>query len=440
MPNILGLLAHPTQVNDLVDWLYKNQKLLLHFTIRTTPEIADAIEQTWGLAELDLTRLKSPAQGGDIDIAAQILAGEIAGALFFVDPQTLTTQYPSLELVLRACHVQGIPLGLNQASAALMLRGLAKTQVAYMIFNPVAGQGNPDTDLAMIREILEPQILVNVIMTQPQVDPAQQAREVVETIRSQQTNDMGSSFIIASGGDGTVSAVAGATIGTGIPLGIIPRGTANAFAVGLGLPTNLRAACNAILAGNTHVVDAARCNSLPMILLAGLGFEAGMVTKASRELKYELGNLAYLLAGVRQLATAQPFTAQVEIDGEVTELSTTALTVANVAPATSVLAQGFGQVIPDDGLLEVTISTSKTRLQSLRSMAALMKNAATRVPTQRDDILCLRTPKLKVTTAPPQTLVVDGEVIEANPIEFECLPKALTIFAPLSVIGNRNQR
>ena len=431
MPNTLALLAHPNQVDPLVDWLHKNQKVLSHFKVRTTPAIADQIENGWGTQEFELTRVAPPDLGGDIQLASDILAGEVAGVLFQVDSQALATSYPSFELILRASQIADIPISLNTASANLMLRGMAKTQIAYMIFNPVAGQGNPDTDLAMIREILEPQILVNVIMTKPDIDSAQQAREVVETIRSRHDHDLGSGLMIASGGDGTVSAVAGATIGTGVPLGIIPRGTANAFAVGLGLPTNLRAACNTILAGNTHVVDAARCNDIPMILLAGLGFEAGMVTKASRELKNELGNLAYLLAGVRQLATGQPFEARVEIDGEVTEISTTALTVANVAPATSVLAQGLGQVIPDDGLLEVTIATSKTRLQSLRSMATLVKNAAVRVPTQRDDILCLRTSKLKVTTDPPQTLVIDGEVMEANALEFECLPRALTIFAPL---------
>ena len=435
MPNTLALLSHPTKVHNLVDWLCTNHKVLDHFEILTTPEIAAIIDKSWTSVDLSLSLVASPEEGGDIEIASRILAGEIAGTLFFADPQVLTVQYPNFELVLRACQTKGVPLALNQASAALMLRGLAKTQIAYVIFNPVAGQGNPDVDLATIREILEPQILVNVIMTKPNIDPAQQAKEVVATIRSHQDSDLGSRFIVAAGGDGTVSAVAGATIGTGISLGIIPRGTANAFAVGLGLPTNLRAACNTILAGNTHVIDAARCNDIPMILLAGLGFEAGMVTKASRELKNELGNLAYLLAGVRQLATAQPFQATVEIDGEITEISTTALTVANVAPATSVLAQGLGQVVPDDGLLEVTISTSKTRLQSLRSLASLARNAAVRVPTQRDDILCLRAAKLKVTTNPPQTLVIDGEIMEANPIEFDCIPKGLTVFAPLSSLS-----
>ncbi|NJL44651.1 MAG: YegS/Rv2252/BmrU family lipid kinase [Leptolyngbyaceae cyanobacterium SM2_3_12] len=434
MPSTLAILAHPMEVSPLMDWLTKNQRVLTHFQIKTTPDIAERIEQGWGLQGIDLVTLRSPELGGDIELAAQILAGDIAGVLFFVDAQAMGTAHPDFAVVLRACQLQNIPIALNELSASLLLRGLAQSQIAYLIFNPVAGQGNPNLDLALIRETLEPQILVDVIMTQPGVDPADQAREVIAHIQSKDEHDMGGSLIIAAGGDGTVSAVAGATIGTDIPLGIIPRGTANAFAVGLKIPTNLRAACATILAGNTHVVDAARCNDIPMILLAGLGFEAGMVSNASRELKYQLGNLAYLLSGVRQLATAQPFEATLEIEGELTHIATTAITVANVAPSTSVLAQGFGGVIPDDGLLEITIATPKTRLQGLNAFASLVASAAVGNPTQRDDIVCLRTRRMKVTTNPPQKLVIDGEILEANPIEFECIPKGLTVFAPLSTL------
>ena len=89
-----------------------------------------------------------------------------------------------------------------------------------------------------------------------------------------------------------MGAVASALRGTDIPLGIIPRGTANAFSVALGIPTSLKAACTNLLLGNTRRVDLALCNGRPMILLAGLGFEAGMVTMASRELKNVLGPMA----------------------------------------------------------------------------------------------------------------------------------------------------
>lgn len=285
MPNTLAVLAHPAQISHLIGWLTANQSVVRAFRLMVMAEVAEAIAPIWGGQALEIVALPAAADGGDIALAAHILAGEVAGLLAFFDHGALATAYPSAALLLRACDLRNIPVALNEASASLMLRGMARSQTAYMIFNPVAGQGNPNVDLATIREILEPQIRVNVIMTQPGVDPADQAREIIATIQARTDNDLGHSFIIAAGGDGTVSAVAGATIGTGVPLGIIPRGTANAFSVGLGIPTNLRAACNTIVAGNTHVVDAARCNETPMILLAGLGFEAGMVDKASRELK-----------------------------------------------------------------------------------------------------------------------------------------------------------
>ncbi|MBD1875108.1 YegS/Rv2252/BmrU family lipid kinase [Nodosilinea sp. FACHB-131] len=434
MPSTLAILAHPTQATAVLDWLSKHEGVLTHFQIMAPAEMARGIEQGWDLQKIELVALKESNQGGDIELAAHILAGEVAGVIFFTDPEALAFAFPSFSLVLRACQLQGIPAALNAMSATLLLRGIAESQIAYLIFNPVAGQGNPNTDLALIKEVLEPQILVNVIMTKPEIDPAEQAQEVIAHIRSKTEHDMGRSLIIASGGDGTVSAVAGATIGTGIPLGVIPRGTANAFSVGLGIPTNLRAACETILAGNTHIIDAARCNDIPMILLAGLGFEAGMVDGASRQLKNELGNLAYVLSGVRQLAAAEPFTATLEIDGEVTTVVTTAITVANVAPPTSVLAQGLGEVIPDDGLLEITIATSTTRLQGINALASLVAAAAWGNPTQRDDITCLRARRIKVTTDPPQKLVIDGEILEANPMLFECLPDALTVFAPLQTL------
>ncbi|PSR16594.1 lipid kinase [filamentous cyanobacterium CCP3] len=434
MPRTLALLAHPTQVDTLLDWLAKHRGVLTHFQIMAPLDMAQGIEQGWDRQAIELVTLRDPRQGGDIELAAHILADNVAGVIFFTDPQAIATAFPSFTLVLRACQIQGTPIALNDVSATLLMRGIVESQIAYLIFNPVAGQGNPNTDLALIKEVLEPQIMVNVTMTKPELDPADQAREIIDHILSKNEHDMGRSLIIASGGDGTVSAVAGATMGTGIPLGVIPRGTANAFSVGLGIPTNLRAACETILAGNTHVIDAARCNDIPMILLAGVGFEAGMVDGASRQLKNELGNLAYVLSGVRQLAAAAPFTATLEIEGEVSTVTTNAITVANVAPPTSVLAQGLGEVIPDDGLLEVTISTSTTRLQGINALASLMAAAAWGNPTQRDDITCLRTNRLKITTDPPQKLVIDGEIVEANPVLFECLPQALTVFAPLKTV------
>ena len=434
MPSTLALLAHPAQVDVLLAWMKKHQVNLSTFQILTTQELAQLFQLDPQIANLSVTTLNPLKAGGDIQLAAQILAGEVAGLVFLANPEAAAAAHPDLPMLLRACNAQNIPLALNEATAELAFRGLARSRVAHLIFNPVAGQGNPNQELALIRSFLEPQILVNVIMTQSDVDPADQTREAIAAIQARTSRESGSGLIIASGGDGTVSAVASSVIGSDVPLGVIPRGTANAFSVALGIPTNLKGACETILAGNTRVVDVARCNHTPMILLAGLGFEAGMVDKATRELKNRLGAFAYVLAGAQQFADQQAFHATVEIDGEVSELQTGAITVANVAPSTSVLAQGFGEVIPDDGLLEVTIATSQSRLQGLNALASLFASAVVQSPTNREDLLCLRASRIKVTTDPPQKLVIDGEILEANPIEFECLPKSLTVFAPLEPI------
>ncbi|MEQ9484044.1 MAG: diacylglycerol kinase family protein [Coleofasciculus sp. F4-SAH-05] len=116
------------------------------------------------------------------------------------------------------------------------------TRSACLIFNPVAGQNDPDKDLKKIVNILEPEIELDVQCTTPEKDAAQLTKTAVE--RGVQT-------IIASGGDGTLSAAAGALVETGIPLGIIPRGTANAIASALGIHDTIKAACQTILDGKT---------------------------------------------------------------------------------------------------------------------------------------------------------------------------------------------
>lgn len=434
MPSCVVLIAHDAKNDALVQWAQTYQSILARYHLISPDKTGLRIQLATGL---EVECVPSIQAGGDLLISARILADEVVGVIFLRDPVQGNQNDPTLHSIIRACEICDIPLATNLATAELAIRGVAKSRVAYLIFNPISGQGNPDRDLALIRQILEPQVNLHTIFTQSDIDPVDQAKEAIATLQALQLNDPDGDhegLIIASGGDGTVSAIASATIGTGIPLGVIPRGTANAFSVALGIPTNMRLACETIAAGNTRMVDSARCNHIPMILLAGLGFEAGMVGKAGRDLKNRLGTLAYVLSGAQQLFEQEPFNTTLEINGEVLELETGAVTVANAAPPTSVLAQGFGEVIPDDGLLEVTISTSKSMMQRVNTFASLFTSALVKTQFNRDDLICLRTHHLKITTDPPQKLVIDGEIIEANPVEFECIPKSLILFTPLSTL------
>jgi YegS/Rv2252/BmrU family lipid kinase len=294
-------------------------------------------------------------------------------------------------------------------------------QSAYLIFNPVAGQGNAEQDLALIRAILEPAIALEIHQTTAEIDADQLALAAVNQCVE---------AVIVSGGDGTISATANALMGTSIPLGVISRGTANAFANALDLPTTIEAACETILMGTTRVVDAAKCNGMPMILLAGIGFEAETVERADRESKNRLGLLAYILAGIEQLGQMTQFDAEIETEEKIITVTASAITIANAAPPTSILAQGSAGVIFDDGLLDVTIVAPANRTGAIAVSYELLTSALKGDATTRSDIGYLRTKKLTITTDPPQKIVIDGEVCGTTPVTIECIPNSLTVFSP----------
>ena len=293
---------------------------------------------------------------------------------------------------------------------------------ACLIHNPVAGQGDSEADLQRIRELLEPEIELDIRLTTKVVDADQLACTAVKE---------GASMVIVSGGDGILSAAASALVRTYIPLGVISRGTANAFARALGIPDTLEAACQTILNGYIRVVDAARCNGKPMVLLAGIGLGAKMVEYAERTTKNRFGILAYILGGVKQLWQMEFFGVRIETEDKViTVLNAAAVTVANAAPPTSILAQGAAGVIVDDGMLDITIVAPVNAAATIAAGFHLLKTARQGIAVERSDIGYLRDRSIKVTTEPPQKVALDGELIGTTPVEIECIPDSLTILVP----------
>lgn len=302
---------------------------------------------------------------------------------------------------------------------------------ACLIFNPVAGQGDSKQELVTIQRILDPAFDLDIQYTTPEISAGELALKAIEN---------NAEIIIASGGDGTVSAVAEALINSNIPLGAIARGTANAFVNALGIPDTIEAACKVIVDGATKKVDVATCNDKPMILLAGVGFEAETVEDADREAKDRLGMLAYVLSGLKQLREFEKFTTTIETDDKIIEVEANAVTVANAAPSTSVLAQGTAGVVYDDGLLDVTIIAAQTRAGAIAISYHLLQTASNHEAAERDDVGYLRTKWVKVTTNPPQKVVLDGELIGSTPIEVKCIPEGLTVFTPIDQVLQAQER
>lgn len=177
-----------------------------------------------------------------------------------------------------------------------------------------------------------------------------------------------------------------------------------------------------------------------MLLLCGIGLEALTVRKASRRLKRAIGAAAYAIAGLRTVCgqasfdtrlTVQginisdlPFThTNIESDGVTTfeHMELQGVTIANVAPPASVLAQGVsGGVIPDDGLLEIVCIASMHPLGLVGTMFSLLWAAVSGSPVRHvNNVFGLRARKVRVECSPPQPIVIDGEPVGFTPIEIE---------------------
>ncbi|MFW6264438.1 MAG: YegS/Rv2252/BmrU family lipid kinase [Cyanobacteriota bacterium] len=297
---------------------------------------------------------------------------------------------------------------------------------AWLIFNPGAGSSETDGNLTKIQLLLEAKFDLTIRLSTENAGPRDLAKEAIAN---------GADLVIASGGDGTVSAVGGTLLNTQIPLGVIPTGTVNAFAAALGIPSNIEDACITLVTGKPRVVDAARCNDTPIILEIGVGFEGKMMERTQSTLKKRIGAFAYILAGFQELRELESFDVELTLEERMITLRAAAITIANAAPPQSVLAQGPDEIIYDDGLLDVTVVSPENISQALLASYSLLQSSILGTKATRNDIGFFRVKRVKVKTNPPQQVVIDGEDNGKTPIEVECLKDALTVIVPKDTIS-----
>lgn len=117
----------------------------------------------------------------------------------------------------------------------------------------------------------------------------------------------GCDVLVAGGGDGTISSAAGAVVGSGMPLGILPLGTLNHFAKDLGIPLELEGAARVLLAGKEARVDVAEVNGRIFLNNAGLGVYPSIVRMRGRLQASGLGRWLALLWATLAVVRRRPF-------------------------------------------------------------------------------------------------------------------------------------
>ncbi|GLS43554.1 lipid kinase [Methylobacterium brachythecii] len=232
-------------------------------------------------------------------------------------------------------------------------------------------------------------------------------------------------LIILGGGDGTLNAAAAALIETGLPLGILPLGTANDLARSLGLPLDPLAAAQVIATRDPQPVDLGWVNGHYYFNVASIGFSADLAGELTAEAKKTWGTLGYAIAAFRLLRRARPFSITIEHDGTVERVTTIQASVGNGRH------YGGGMTVSEDA----TVDDGKLDFYSLEvdhwwRLIALLPALRRGTHGQATDVRAFSTTEIVLRTRKPRPVNTDGELATHTPAHFKVMPKAVRIFAP----------
>jgi len=286
----------------------------------------------------------------------------------------------------------------------------------YMIANPVAGRGVRSEVEAAAEVLKQGPYEVDLLWTQRGGHATELAREAVEKHPD---------LVVAVGGDGSINEVVSGLAGSNVPLGVIPLGTANCYALETGIPLDARQAARVILEGQPKRVHLGRAGERYFMLMASVGFDAQVVYEVNPGVKKKFGKLAYVIKGFQCLTASHP-KLTITLDDKETYEGHLAI-ISNMR-----YYAGRFLVTPDAGFekdeLDVCIFQQDGFFPILRFAWGVWR----RRHLKGKDVIYRKAKTIRVESAQPSHVQVDGDYYGTTPVEFQIVPDALTVILPRS--------
>jgi diacylglycerol kinase family enzyme len=290
-----------------------------------------------------------------------------------------------------------------------------------VIINGSAGKGYATAELeAIAAAFTAAGIEARILAAKNGAEIAQYARQAVQE---------GHAVIVAGGGDGTISTVAGTVAGSGSALGVLALGTLNHFAKDLKIPLDLEGAARTIAANHRIAVDVGEVNGRVFINNSSLGLYPAMVTVRENQ-RRRLGRTkwhALFWATLTVLRRHPMLDLRLILDELAQDRRTPLVFVGN----NEYKVEGF-DVGTRERLDAGELSIYLTRRRGRRGLLGLALRALFGMLKQTRDFEALRAQTLTIATRHKLiTVATDGEVtVMQTPLDYRIRPRALRVIAP----------
>ncbi|MFV8282423.1 diacylglycerol/lipid kinase family protein [Christiangramia marina] len=283
-----------------------------------------------------------------------------------------------------------------------------------LIVNPISGDLDKKQIIQKARDYAKTnQITIHLFATTGEED-VKKIQDRLDSLKIER--------IIAIGGDGTINLVAKAIKSYGIPLGIIPAGSANGLATNYGIPESLEEQVKIAFGDAIFEMDLLNINDDICLHLSDLGINAELIQNYE-ESRFR-GKFGYLLQSLPTLLTSEyPFEFEVETNFKKQQTSGVLLAIANANKyGTGANINPNGKM--NDGKFEIIIYRKL-------DLAEIIKTIRNETDVNSDVVETFQAEEAKIICKTPVAFQIDGEFKgESSEVIISIMNEKLKVVVP----------
>ena len=293
------------------------------------------------------------------------------------------------------------------------------SKTLLLIVNPRAGRRRSNAFFFdMVSLFSEAGYLVSLRQTKGPGDAVRLAREEGPNF----------DLVVCYGGDGTLNQTVNGLMDlpSPPPVGYIAGGSTNDFAASLRLPADPLETVRRIVDSGGRRLDVGRFNDCHFIYVASFGAFTKASYSVPQNIKNDLGHLAYIIEGVKDLPSLRYYRARIEADGEVFQGRFLFGAVANATSIGGLLKLSHEDVVMDDGKFEMLLVPEPKSLAALNDMLRAL--ILQEFDGKNTGLIMRHVSHISVSTEEPLLWSLDGEPSPAvSQVEIQNLHQKLLV-------------